>query len=384
MIPLRMVPLALKQVLRHRVRTALTVLGVAVALFLFTAVRSVQAGVAASTTRSAKDSVLVVYRKDRFCPFTSRLPEDYAPRIGRIPGVASVLPLQIVVTNCRASLDVVTFRGVPAEQFAERDGRRLRVVAGSLADWLARSDAAILGSTLAARRGLKPGDRFSASGVTTTVAAVFETEEPQDRDTAFVHLGFLQRAGKVSEVGRVTEYVVRVDDPERLEAVATAIDAEFRDDSDPTTTWPEKAFTARAVADVMDLLSFAKWVAAACVAAVLALVLNSVVLSVQDRVRDFGILQTLGYDAPRIVGLVVTEGLLQSLAGGALGVGAAVAALRAGAWSLSNEGISIGFPAGPEVWLPGLVIGVVLGAAAGLVPAVRAARVPVAETFRAV
>ena len=49
------------------------------------------------------------------CVFTSQLPEYYRPQIKRIDGVTSVLPMKVVVSNCRASLDVVTFRGVPRE-----------------------------------------------------------------------------------------------------------------------------------------------------------------------------------------------------------------------------------------------------------------------------
>lgn len=384
MIPPRMVPLVLKQVIRHRVRTALTVLGVATAMFLFTAVRSVQAGVAGATTASAKDTTLVVYRANRFCPFTSRLPEDYRSRIERIPGVESVLPVRIVVNNCRATLDVVTFRGVPADDYAAGDGAKLRILSGSLAEWLGRTDGALVGSELAQRRGIKAGDRLGAAGISATVSAVFDADQPQDRNTAFVHLGFLQRASVVQEQGRVTEFLVRIRDPGRLEEVARAIDAELKDGPDPTSTYSEKAFTARAVSDVMEVLGFTRWVAAACVAAVLALVGNAVALSVQGRIRDFGILQTLGFPGLRIAGLVVAESLVQCLAGGLAGVAAAAAVLKAGAWSLSNQGISIGFPSGPEVWLPGLGLCVLLGAAAGLLPALRASRVPIAETFRAV
>ncbi len=384
MIPPRMIPLVLKQVARHRVRTSLTVLGIATAMFLFTAVRSVQAGVAEATTASAADSILIVYRESRFCPFTSRLPEDYAARIRRIPGVVSAIPVKVVVSNCRASLDVVNYRGVPAEEFARGPGRDLRLVQGSLADWTRRTDAALLGSALAARRGLRAGDRFDANGIVTTVAAVFESDRVQDRDLAFVHLAFLQRSPAVRKEGIVTQFEVRVDDPARLEQVSEAIDAEFHSAQEPTSTYPEKAFTARAVRDVMELLSFTRWVAAACVAAVLALVLNALLLSVQDRIRDFGILQTLGFTAPRIGGLVVAEALVQSLAGGLIGSLAAGAALHAGHWSLSNEGISIAFPSGPGVWLPGLAACGILGILAGIAPAFRAARVPIAETFRAV
>src|SRR5919112_265514 len=115
MLRLKYIPLVLKQVTRHRTRTLLTVAGVATAMFLFCAVQAMQSGVEQATQQTAKDTTLVVYRENRFCPATSRLPEYYGERIAKVPGVVGVVPVRIDVTNCRTSLDVVTFRGVPPE-----------------------------------------------------------------------------------------------------------------------------------------------------------------------------------------------------------------------------------------------------------------------------
>src|SRR5690606_35544 len=116
MNPGRFIPYILKQVWRHRVRTLLTVVGIAIAMFLFTSVQAMQRGVTQVTKATASDTTLVVYRKDRFCPATSELPQDYQSRIERLEGVVAAIPMRIVVTNCRTSLDVVTFRGVPKDE----------------------------------------------------------------------------------------------------------------------------------------------------------------------------------------------------------------------------------------------------------------------------
>src|SRR5512140_1149253 len=128
MLSPKYLPLILKQVIRHRMRTILTMCGVAVAMFLFTAVQSMQAGVEAATTTNATDTTLVVYRKDRYCPFASRMPQSYFEQIKRLPGVESVVPIKFVVNNCRTSLDVVTFRGVPDEPFLEGYASKFRLL----------------------------------------------------------------------------------------------------------------------------------------------------------------------------------------------------------------------------------------------------------------
>src|SRR3954447_2661257 len=167
MLKLKYIPLVWKQVSRHRTRTLLTVAGVATAMFLFTAVQAMQAGVRAATQTTAKDTTLVVYRQNRFCPATSRLPEYYGDRIAKVPHVVSVVPMKIVVNNCRTSLDVVTFRGVPEDRFVDQYVKDLKLLSGSIEDWRSRTDASLLGETLAKRRGLKVGERFDAAGVTT-------------------------------------------------------------------------------------------------------------------------------------------------------------------------------------------------------------------------
>ena len=113
---MKLVVLALKNVTRHRLRSVLTMAGVAAGMFLFTAVETMQDSMAKATQAGANDTTLVVYRENRFCPATSRLPEHYLPTIRKIEGVREVIPIQITVNNCGASLDVITFRGVPPEE----------------------------------------------------------------------------------------------------------------------------------------------------------------------------------------------------------------------------------------------------------------------------
>ncbi|HYG77502.1 MAG TPA: ABC transporter permease, partial [Planctomycetota bacterium] len=158
MIAPKFLPFVLKQVYRNPTRSLLTVGGVATAMFLFCSIEAMQSGMREATEANAADTTLIVYRENRFCPFTSRLPQRYHERIEKIPGVKSVVPMKIVVSNCRTSLDVVTFRGVPADIFSSAHAPGLQVISGSIEDWKQRSDAALVGLTLASRRGLKAGD----------------------------------------------------------------------------------------------------------------------------------------------------------------------------------------------------------------------------------
>ncbi|MHC4981081.1 MAG: ABC transporter permease [Planctomycetota bacterium] len=376
MTPLRFLPLVVKQVVRHRVRTLLTVSGIAIAMFLFSAVQAMERGVTQATRVTAGETTLVVYRKDRFCPATSVLPQDYQARIERIDGVVSVLPVKIVVSNCRTSLDVVTFRGVPKDEFLAQRSNAIRIVSGSLDDWKRRTDAALIGETLATRRGLEPGMMFDAAGITAYIAGVFRSEEPQDQNVAYTALEFVQLAGR-DQLGIVTQFNLRVSDPALLEPVAAEIDDLFRTAQEPTATFSEKAFIGRVATDLVELVSFARWLGLGCLVAVLALIGNAIVLSVQGRVAEH-------YPSALIAILIVVEGVLLALVGGGLGATAAVVLADVGSFALSVEGQSIPITAGAGLLLSGVLVCAALGVAAGLVPAVQASTRQIAECFRAV
>jgi putative ABC transport system permease protein len=376
----KFVPLVLKYVSRHRVRSGLTITGVTTAMFVFYTVQAMQDGFRAATEETAGHAKLVVFRQDRYCPFSSQLPEDYTTKIAAIPGVKSVVPVKLVVSNCRASLDVVTFRGVPDGAF-DSGLFDVRVSEGSVENWKQRSDSALVGSRLAKRRGVKVGDRLDVSGMTISVAGILDSTETQDQNVAYTHLGFTQRAGDNGQ-GIVTQFNVAVTDPNQLQRVATAIDAEFRNSQEPTSTWSDKAFTARAVGDIIEIVRFAGWLGWGCLVGVFALVGNAIVLSVQDRIRDHAVLQTLGYTQGLIARLVIAEGIVLSLMGGFIGILGGMIVARWGAFSLSVEGLSINIEAGVGSTLAGLLFSVLLGVLAGLVPAWQASRRETAACFR--
>lgn len=380
---MRFLPLILKQLLRHRTRSLLTLGGVAIAMFLFIAVQTLQQGVVHATRVAATDTTLVVYRENRFCPATSRLPEYYGDRIAKTPGVAEVIPMKVVVNNCAANLDVVTFRGVRDDDIVSIS-RGWTLLSGSLEDWPKRSDAALVGERLAERRGYHVGQSFDAAGVKVTVAGVIRSPEPQDQNVAYVHLAFLQRAARSGGLGIVTQFNVKVTDPAQIDTVARAIDDQFRADPEPTTTRPERAFVAQAASDIVDIVGFTRYLGWGCLAAVLALLANSIILSVQDRIKEHAILQTLGFRAGLIARLIIAEGLLIALLGGLAGTAAAGAALHFGRFSLSTEAVSMNIDPTWSVAALGLIISAAVGVAAGLIPAWQAGRREIAQCFRAV
>ena len=382
---IRVIPIVLKQIKRSPIRTSLTVSGIAVAMFLFIMVESMRTGVQEATEITANDTTLVVYRENRYCPFSSRLPQYYEDRIEQIDGVASVVPIKVHISNCGASLDIVTFRGVPRDSIHYAMAKDGVIVDGSIEAWERRGDGAIVGSALAKRRGIKVGDRFSAAGIEVFVAGIQETEQSQDKNVALVQLPFLQEAARKGGTGTiVTQFNVQVNNPNELDRIASSIDESFAHDEHPTSTFPEKAFVGRAARDIVQLSEVAGLLAWGALAAVFALVANAVALAMRDRVRDHAVLQTLGYTGWLIGWMVLLEGVFIALAGGLFGGIAAFVTVQLGQFTMTMEGVNIEIASDPTAAIVGVSLALALGMFAAMIPALRLARTDIASCFRAV
>lgn len=367
--------LASRQALRHRTRSLLTLLGIAVGIFLYSSVETLQAALARATETTAADTTLVVYRENRFCPSTSRLPEHYLAQIRRLEGVAEAIPIQVAVNNCGASLDVIAFRGVPREDLLAYNPN-IELLDGSYEDWKSRSDGALVGRHFAARRDLSPGDTFEAVGVRVVVSGIIRSPNAQDNNVAYVHLPFLQQASRVG-LGTVTQFNVRVHQPQQLEPVAAAIDQLFAADSAPTITRPEKAFFAQTAKDMIEMIRFTRWLGLGAVIGVLGLVANALLMAARSRTRENAILQTIGYPRHAIGMVVVFEGLTLGLAGGLVGSLGSAAFFAWRRFTFGNEGLTLALSPDLLVLLSGVLVAVVLALLASLWPALTAARQPI-------
>lgn len=375
----KFLPYVRKNILGHRVRSAMTVAGTALLLFLFLFVTSVQNGL--DKVLSARDDRLIVFQAYRFCPSSSQLPVFYADTIREVPGVKEVLPVKVVVNNCRASLDTVVFHGVDPKLLPVVRPH-MKFLSGNWSAFQARTDAAIVGRRIAERRGLTSGQSFTVAGITVQVAGVFSSESVGDENVIYTHLTLIGNPGSHHEY-HATLFEVQLADPQQAEAVGTAIDEKIKEKFEiPTETKPQKAHYASALADLLDLIGMMRWLGFVCVGVVVVLVANSVVMAAQDRVKEHAVLQTLGFSGSRVFSLMLTESCLISLAGGVLGTVACVAFLLWRPLSLSTEGVSIDFVASPSLVASGLVLSLVVGFVAGAVPAWQAGRAEIVSSLR--
>jgi putative ABC transport system permease protein len=349
-------------------------------MFVFCMVGSVQEGLNRLTTGSDADRTLIVFQENRFCPTTSRLPEDYSRKIKEIPGVRDVMPIQVWTNNCRASLDIVVFNGASPAQIQK--SRPIELTSGNWQQFASQRDAAIVGRNIANRRGLKMGDQFSIGDISVKVAGVFKSKVPSEENLIYTSLAFLQFTRGLDAVGLVTQHEVLLTDDADPDRVATEIDASLRAGAVATKTRRKGAFQASTLSDLVDLIGFAHWLGFACVGLVLSLVATTTVMSVEDRMKEYAFLQVIGVRPMRTMRLVLAESTTLCLIGGAVGTALALIALALGGFAIGAEGATIAFRPSWGLASSGMIVSLVVGIAAGIAPAIQAATVPIVDALR--
>lgn len=375
---LAFLPYVWRTATRARMRSLLTLLGASLAMALFAFVRTVDDGVATLAARS-EQPVLVVFQDSRFCPLTSELPLRYERELRDIPGVAEVLPTLVFINSCRSNLDLVTLHGVAAASLDELYD--LDVLGGSVADWQQRSDGALVGERLALRRGIAVGQRVRLGEMDVHVSGIVRSTFAGVANLAFVHLDQLGLARK--RQGAATEFLIRTRPGADPEAVAQAIDDHFRTDEARTDTKSMQAFVAAAVAEIAEVVSFARWLGYLAVLVVALVLANTVFISAESRAGEMAVLETVGMTKARLTGLVALEGIGLGLFGGAIGTGIVVVTLLLHPVTLGVEGYGIDMVPTIATVVHALLAAFAIGALASIPPAIAVARRPLSLGVKA-
>ena len=378
---MRLLPYILKTLWRHRARTILTVSGSAVALFVFCFVGSVQQGMNDLQRQQSGKRSLIVFQANKFCPATSHLPQDYEQKIQEIEGVREVVPIQVFTNNCRASLDVVVFYGVTAEKI--RKARpNFQLLEGSWDEFENNQDSAIVGNAVAKRNDLKKGDTYSIGSLSVTVAAIYTSDDAAEENYVYSHLDFLQRRKGMNLVGTVTQLEVLLDPSADADTICRTIDQQMKTESIETDTRPKGVFQAKSLGDLTELIGMAHYLGMACVGLVLAMVATTTVMSVQDRIKEHAVLQTIGYSGAKVFQIVIAESSFLSLIGGLVGVAAAMLVLQWSSLAVGASAVTIAFKPSLQLAITGVLVSGVTGLLAGIFPAIQAARTEIVKGLR--
>ncbi len=366
---------------RRKGRTVLTLLSVAVAMFLFATLRSVLTTLAASE-QVGSESRLVTRSA---IGITFPLPEAYAGRLAATDGVSAVSwanwfgGIYINSQNFFAqfAVDADTYFPMypevrmPPEQLAAFMQERTAVVAGK---GLMERFGWQLGQTITLQGTIFPGDWDF------TIRAVYVPDNPSFGDeNFFFHYDYLlERTGRFVTPGW---FILRLGDPSQAAAVSARIDEQFKNSRAPTKTETERAFQAGFVTMWGNVAFLVRAIGTAVFFAILLVAANTMMMAARERVHEVAVMKTLGFGDGLLSALVLVEAVLITGVGGLLGI--AGARLLFGA-TRALSSILPGFAVAWSTVAFGIAIAIGLGLASGAVPAWQAARLSVVQALRRV
>ena len=364
---MRFVTIPLRNLSRRPVRSVLTALGVALAVAGFVVLTGFSRGMAHAWTTSLleRDVHLTAVPRGTVQILTASIDESLTGRVAAIEGVrdASAELADMVMLPSGQPVLVV---GWPAGSFL---WETLRLSAGRLPA-ASRMDAAVLGGGLAGALRLAPGDSFQVLGAPLVVSAVFRPAGVINNNMLILPLPTLQRL--LNRPGKVTVLDVRLAHPgdaQGLKAVQARLGAAF-----PGLIFTETRFVADSD-DILRLIRAMAWgISLIALAMGFFTILNTLLMSVTERVREFGVLSAVGWSPSRVLAMVVLEGLALSVAGSAAGIVLGIGGLGWLAASPVLRGL-VEPEIGARLLLQVSAVTLALGVIGSLYPAGRAVRV---------
>ena len=375
--------LVLKSARRSKRRTALTVLSVAIAVFLFASLRAVLDGFNAAAAESSATRIVTQRSTSLFFD----MPTSHAEGIRSTPGVQDVTwanwfggvykdPRNFFA---QYAIDPETYLRIYPELLLSPDEKRafLEDRTGCIVgEGLARTFGFKLGDTIALQVGIPI---YGTRDFDFTVRGIYKSGGAAvDNQSMMFHWKYADERASVK--GRAGWFIAQIADPGQAAEVSRAIDQKFANSPDETKTDTEQAFQATFASMFGNLNLLLGSVALAVVITTLFVAGNTMAMSVRERTTEIAVMRTLGFPSAAIFFLVAGEGLLTSIAGGVLG--ALLARL------IVNPNV---FPAGgfiPQIAVNGgnVAVGValsaVIGILAGLIPATMASRLKIVDALR--
>lgn len=369
----------LKNALRNKRRTALTVLSIGFSLFLLIALWTFL-DLLFNPPQTEQSALRLAVR--RSTSLADQMPIAYMRKIERVPHAALVMPLQWFggvykePKNFFANfaVDPGTFWAMFPELRATPEAKRA---------FAGERIAAVVGEDLMKRYGWKVGDRVTLIGTIFPVDLEFHivgayTYELQQNAFYFRYDYFNEALGNTGEIGA---FWIKADRAESIPGIIDAVDTMFHNSSAETKTETEKSFVLGFVAMLGNVKLIVGAIAIVVVFTMLLVTATTMSMTIRERLREVAILKTLGFGRETILGLIIGEAVFIGL------LGFVVGALLAFALSLSDvyamtQGFIQFFRPPPSIYALAALTGTLIGALSGLIPALQASGMTITTAMR--
>ena len=371
-----------RNLMRRKMRTALTLSSIFVSFVLFGVLTAVDTAFGVGIELAGLDRLIMIHKVS----LIQVLPQSYGAKILADEGVTRVAHATWFGGVYQEPKNFFAQMAVSGEEYLHLYPE-MQLPDERKDAWLRNRSGAIVGRSLANRFGWEVGDRVplistiwrkkDGSNWDFVVEGIYDAEKGFDTTQMFFHHEYLAQGTGVE--GWVGFYVLRVAEPEQSAAVAGRLDALFANSQTETKTSTEKAFVQAFANQMGNIGSIVTGIVSVVFFTLLLVAGNAMAQSVRERTNELAVMKTLGFSDGKVMGLVLAESYALAVLGGAAGLGLV-------AWVTTHY--DVGGALLPALYLPanGLVTGaglvLVMGFLAAAVPSVRALRLNIADALR--
>jgi putative ABC transport system permease protein len=381
----RYLPLILKNCWRNRRRTTLTILSIGVSMCLLGVLIAVYHALYFS--EPTPEQALRLVTRNRIS-LTVPIPLFYRERIKQIPGVKQVMTSQWyggVYKDARDPKNFFARFGVEPDKLFTIYSE-LTIPEDQKQAFLRDRTGCVIGRDLANKFNFHVGDRITLTGdiypgtLELTVRGIFDS--PRKSEVLYFNWAYVAEGLPEERKGDVGTFTIVCDSPGAVPRVANAIDDEFHNAPVQTRTETEQAFVLSFVSFLGNVKLFLLSICAAVMFTVLLVSANTMAMSVRERVREVGVLKTLGFTGPNILLIILGEACAISVLGG--GLGFLLSTFLTGGVRNSPAGIFLPAvkPFDPIVASICILVALSIGLLSAFVPAFSASRTPIVEALR--
>jgi putative ABC transport system permease protein len=382
---MKFIGLVLKSARRSKRRTFLTILSVAIAVFLFASLRAVLDGFNAGAEASSSTRIVTI----RSTSLMFQMPTSHADAIKSTPGVQDITWANWFGGIYKDQQNFFAQFAIDPESYLRMYPEILLTPEDRTA-FLDDRTGCVIGDALARRFGFKVGDKitlqvgipvYGAQDFDFTVRGIYRSGGAAvDNQSMLFHWKYADERSLLK--GQVGWYVSKISNPDHATQVAMAIDQKFTNSSNETKTDTERQFQSSFVSMFGNLNLLLGSIALAVVISTLFVAGNTMAMSVRERTTEIAVMRTLGFPSATIFLLIAGEGLLMSIVGGIVGVGVARVLVNP---EMMQAGTFIPlFGVNFANVMSGLGLSALIGILAGAIPATMASRLKIVDALRRV
>jgi ABC-type antimicrobial peptide transport system permease subunit len=359
----------LKNLWRRRMRTFLTMLGIAIGVAAVVALSAFGEGFASGFEKmfSSSNADLIVAQKDAVLIILSSVDESIGDELKQIPGVDQVAGTVI---------SFVQMEGAPYFAVLGEDPRSFAMVHYKIIDGgpLTGRGQILLGKLAAKNFKVGVGGRLIIAEVGYRVVGIYETGVNLEDGDAVMNLSDAQRIFDKNR--QVSYFNLKVSDPRKIDDVKEEIESRWSDLAATRSGEPTRQTEA------LNMYRSFGWFLGIFAVLVGGLgMMNSTLMSVFERTREIGVLRAIGWRKRRVIGLILGESLALAIGGGVIGILLGIGLTLLVRLSPAVESL-LGSVFTPAIFVQAFVIAILLGTVGGLYPAWRAAQLQPVEAMR--